>query len=90
MKSLNLNKLNAKERTIVSSEKALEDITPIDWRGYKMTIGFDYSSEIKEIYEKLDKLIQKSYYHTGTFDAFDLLDDAERFYKLLDRYLELK
>ncbi|UWG97984.1 hypothetical protein LPY66_04030 [Dehalobacter sp. DCM] len=30
-KSLNLSKLNGKKTTIVSSEKALEDITPINW-----------------------------------------------------------
>jgi len=30
-KSLDLSKLNGKKATIVSSEKALEDITPINW-----------------------------------------------------------
>ncbi len=30
-KSLNLSKLNGKKSTIVSSKKALEDITPINW-----------------------------------------------------------
>jgi len=30
-KSLDLSKLNGKKSTIVSSEKALEDISPINW-----------------------------------------------------------
>lgn len=31
LKSLDLNKLKNKKVTIVSSERALKDVTPIDW-----------------------------------------------------------
>ena len=31
MKSLDINKLNTKQHTIISSEKALKDVIPINW-----------------------------------------------------------
>lgn len=61
-KSLDLNKLSEKKSTIVSSEKALEDISPINWSkdvlsGKKKV--FKVSTAMKEVTSKHAKLLKK-------------------------------